>query len=170
MNKQDSISLKKFQQKYVSRRNLLRGAAGAALETGLLRSNPAYAWQENDDQERHGPMISPIPGGGAPFKPFGVIVHHNPLKPGVPVASISDPSQINDFEGIVGLTHIRGGGTGTDTTDNETQHFQGTFLSTGATIKWSAKEDGFQFESEAPDPNRNIVSVLGREKNGVFFA
>jgi hypothetical protein len=120
MNKQDSISWKKFQQKCVSRRNLLRGAAGAALGTGLLRPNPAYAWQENDDKERRGPIISPIPGGGAPFKPFGVIVHHNPLKPGVPVASISDPSQINDFDGIVGLTHIRGGGTGTDTTTGAT--------------------------------------------------
>ena len=52
---------------------------------------------------------------------------------------------------------------------NNAQHFKGTFLSTGATIKWSAEEDGFRFESEAPDPNRNLVSVLGREKNGVFF-
>jgi hypothetical protein len=27
----------------------------------------------------------------------------------------------------------------------------GTFLSTGATIKWSAEEEGLKFESEAPD-------------------
>ena len=53
--------------------------------------------------------------------------------------------------------------------ENTTQHFKGSFLSTGATIKWSAEEDGFQFQSEAPDPSRNLVSVLGREKNGVFF-
>ena len=52
----------------------------------------------------------------APFAPFAVFIHHNPLNPAVPVANLSDPSQITDFKGFVGLTHIRGGGTGTDTT------------------------------------------------------
>jgi hypothetical protein len=47
-------------------------------------------------------------------------------------------------------------------------HPLGSFLSTGATIKWSAKEEGFEFQSEVPDPSRNLVSV-GQEKNGVFF-
>ena len=53
--------------------------------------------------------------------------------------------------------------------DNFNQGFQGSFLSVGATINWSAEEDGFTFQSEAPTPGRNLVSVLGREKNGVFF-
>jgi len=53
--------------------------------------------------------------------------------------------------------------------ENTAQHFSGSFLSTGATINWSAEEEGFQFQSEAPNPSRNLVSVLGREKNGVFF-
>jgi hypothetical protein len=53
--------------------------------------------------------------------------------------------------------------------ENTMQQFKGTFLSTGATIKWSAKQEGFEFQSEAPDPSRNLISVLGREKNGVFF-
>ncbi len=53
--------------------------------------------------------------------------------------------------------------------ENTMQHFNGSFLSTGATIQWSAKEEGFEFQSEAPDPSRNVVSVLGHEKNGVFF-
>ena len=49
-------------------------------------------------------------------------------------------------------------------------HFTGDFLSTGATIEWSAEQDGFQFKSDTPaDPNANLISVLGREKNGVFF-
>jgi hypothetical protein len=52
---------------------------------------------------------------------------------------------------------------------NSTQNFKGSFLSTGATIKWSADEPGFHFESETPDPTRNLASVLGREQNGVFF-
>jgi hypothetical protein len=115
MNKQDPISWKKLEQKWVSRRNLIRGAAGAALGTGLLRPNSAYAGHEDDNRGCRGPNLKPIPGGGAPFKPFGVMVHHNPLSPTTPLANISDPSQITDFDGFVGLTHINGGGTGTDT-------------------------------------------------------
>lgn len=64
-----------------------------------------------------------------------------------------------EWRGIVEMAQI----------ENTTQHFKGSFLSTGATIKWSAKEEGFEFQSEAPDPSRNLISVLGREKNGVFF-
>jgi hypothetical protein len=52
---------------------------------------------------------------------------------------------------------------------NATESFKGSFLSTGATIKWSAEQPGFQFESETPNPSRNLISVLGHEQNGVFF-
>jgi hypothetical protein len=45
----------------------------------------------------------------------------------------------------------------------------GSFLSTGATINWSADGPGFHFESETPNSARNLVSVLGQEQNGVFF-
>ena len=109
------------QQKWMSRRNLLRGAAGAALGTGLLRANSAYA-DHGDDHKgcAQCPRINSIPGGVAPFKPFGVFIHHNPLNPAVALADISDPSQITDFDGFVGLTHIRGGGTGTDTSTGAT--------------------------------------------------
>jgi hypothetical protein len=37
------------------------------------------------------------------------------LNPANPLTSLNDPSQITDFNGFVGLTRIRGGGTGTDT-------------------------------------------------------
>jgi hypothetical protein len=53
--------------------------------------------------------------------------------------------------------------------ENSTQHFKGSFLSTGATIAWSADAPGFHFESETPNPARNLVSVLGSEQNGAFF-
>jgi hypothetical protein len=53
---------------------------------------------------------------------------------------------------------------------NSAQTFKGSFLSTGATIKWSADQPGFHFESETPDPTRNLVSVLGNEQNGAFFS
>jgi hypothetical protein len=54
--------------------------------------------------------------------------------------------------------------------DNTSQTFKGTFLSTGATITWSADQAGFHFQSDnPPDPNANLISVLGREQNGIFF-
>jgi hypothetical protein len=120
MNERDSISWKRLQQKWVSRRNLIRGAAGTALGAGLLRPNAAYAGHDEDKRERtEGPIVNPIPGGVAPFKPFGVFIHHNPLSP--VLADINDPSQITDFDGFVGLTHIRGGGTGTVTATGATR-------------------------------------------------
>lgn len=52
---------------------------------------------------------------------------------------------------------------------NASQGFRGSFLQTGATIKWSADEEGFHFESEEPNPSRNLFAVIGSERNGVFF-
>jgi hypothetical protein len=55
--------------------------------------------------------------------------------------------------------------------ENNSQHFKGSFLSTGATISWFAEQPGFRFQSDTPpDPKANLVSVLGREQNGVFFS
>ena len=63
-----------------------------------------------------------------------------------------------------------GGILGTAQIENNSQHFKGNFLSTGATIVWSAEQEGFRFQSDTPaDPKANLISVLGREKNGVFF-
>jgi hypothetical protein len=67
-----------------------------------------------------------------------------------------------EWNGVVDMKHI----------ENSTppNHFKGDFLSTGATISWSAEQSGFQFESDMPpDPKANLISVLGREQNGVFF-
>ena len=52
---------------------------------------------------------------------------------------------------------------------NDMQAFTGQFWKTGATIKWSSNQTGFSFDSEAPDPTRNIYSVIGHEHSGVFF-
>jgi hypothetical protein len=49
------------------------------------------------------------------------------------------------------------------------QDFTGQFILTGATIQWSAEQPGFRFDSEAPDPARNVYSVIGHERNGAFF-
>ena len=52
---------------------------------------------------------------------------------------------------------------------NEAQNFRGEFIKTGSTIKWSSIQNGFSFESEDPNPERNNGATLGRERNGVFF-
>lgn len=92
-----------------------------ALGGTLISPRPAHADGEDGDG-RHAScaLLNPIPGGVAPFKPFAIFIHHNPLNPLVPLANINDPSQITDFDGFVGLTHIRGGGTGTNTDNGET--------------------------------------------------
>jgi hypothetical protein len=61
------------------------------------------------------------------------------------------------------------GALATQRIHNPAQKFEGIFLQTDATIQWSAEENGFRFQSEAPDPSRNLISVLAREENGVFF-
>ncbi len=120
MNELDSVSIRHEHRK-LGRRNLIRGAVGAVAGIGLLRPKPAFADDNHDRTEHIGcALVNPIPGGGAPFKPFGVLVHHNPLNPATPLANISDPSQITDFDGLVGLTHIQGGGTGTTSGVNTT--------------------------------------------------
>jgi hypothetical protein len=68
-----------------------------------------------------------------------------------------------EWNGVVDMAHIEN-----STSPNR---FSGDFLSTGATISWSAEQSGFQFESDMPpDPKANLISVLGRERNGVFFS
>lgn len=101
----------KFQEKWLSRRNLIRGAAGTVLGAGLAAPKLAYARDEDDDSEKGCVAPNPIPGGVVGLKPYGIFIHHNPLNPAKALADISDPSQITDFDGFVGLTHIRGGGT-----------------------------------------------------------
>lgn len=100
-------------EKLVCRRGLIRGA-GAALGASLLSPRIAIA-RGDDDAHATRAVTQPIPGGVAPFAPFGVFIHHNPLNPSLPLTSLNDPSQITDFDGFVGLTHIRGGGTGINT-------------------------------------------------------
>ena len=53
----------------------------------------------------------------------------------------------------------------------KSQQFKSTFFSTKTTIVWSAEQPGFPFQSDTPpDPAANLISVLGREKNEVFFS
>lgn len=115
MNDQHSSLWGKFQEKWMSRRSLIRGAAGV-LGAGFARPALAQADEGGDGEGAACVGPNPIPGGVVGLKPYGIFIHHNPLNPATPLANISDPSQITDFDGFVGLTHIRGGGMGTDLT------------------------------------------------------
>jgi hypothetical protein len=103
----------------VSRRRLIAGlgtAGGLLLGSGFPKT--AFAIDRDDSEARGDAGPNPIPGGVAPFKPFGVFIHHTP--PSGPLAKIHDPSNITDFDGFVGFTRIRGAGTGTNTKTGET--------------------------------------------------
>ena len=53
----------------------------------------------------------PIPGGVAPF---GIPIHHFPPVPVFGPGPINEPSEITDFNGLVGICRVTGAGTGTD--------------------------------------------------------
>jgi len=149
MNEQDYISWKKIARKCVTRRNLIRVAAGTVVGAGFLHSQSVHADDGDGDSQRASCFDpNPIPGGVPGLKPFGIFIHHNPLNPVTPLANINDPSQITDFDGFVGLTHIRGGGTGTDT-------------ATGATTPLA-------FQADMGFSQGRFIGTDGRRHEGTF--
>jgi len=46
----------------------------------------------------------------------------------------------------------------------------GDFFISDLTIEWSARKADFLFTSDPADTSINVRSVLGRERNGVFFS
>lgn len=47
--------------------------------------------------------------------------------------------------------------------------FTGRFRMSDVQIEWSAATSSFQFVSDAASTTHNVRSVIGRERNGVFF-
>jgi len=87
-----------------SRRQFVGATAG--LVAGARLTGDAHVDNPHTDA-----APTPIPGG---VSPFGVFIHHFPVGPtGTPLPNITDPSQITDFNGFVGLNRIRGTGVGT---------------------------------------------------------
>jgi hypothetical protein len=87
-----------------SRRNFLTTAAGAA---GLAFWLPEPAARRLGRGKSADPK--PIPGG---VSPLGIFIHHFPAQlTAAPLDTLSEPSQITDFKGFVGLTRLRGAGT-----------------------------------------------------------
>src|SRR5260370_24022569 len=110
MAEQDFISKGKFQQKSLSRRNLIRGAAGTAAGAGFLLGSglrlPALA--DDDDEREHNKckaLPRPIPHITAP--PGGHFFFPGPVEgapsthPHFPKASF-DPPIITHFSCIIG--------------------------------------------------------------------
>ncbi len=96
------------------RRNFLRSAAsiaGLGLSTGLCLPRLAQAGTDDEDDGKGKSVLpNPIPGG---VSPLGIFIHHFPVSPtATPLQSLTDPSQITDFKGFVGLNRIRGAGMG----------------------------------------------------------
>ncbi|HEV7216188.1 MAG TPA: hypothetical protein VGP33_13820 [Chloroflexota bacterium] len=97
-----------FWHRAVSRQRFLQSAAGvtgAALGAGLWPPTLAAA---------QGTGPKPIPGGIQPFGPGTETFHIILPDHG------TEPSTITDLNGVVGLAHVMGTGTGTDTTTGKT--------------------------------------------------
>ena len=93
-----------FCQHVLSRRQLMKSAAGLGVISGLGMPKLAYA------QAQSGEPV-PIPGG---VSPFGILIHHFPVPPtGTPLSNLMEPSEITNFNGFIGDTRIRGAGFGT---------------------------------------------------------
>src|SRR5438094_7588483 len=100
-----------FWERAMSRRQFLQvaaGTAGVALGAGLLKPGVALARPPGTGEP------NPIPGGIQPF-PGGELFHV------FPAVSGAEPSTITDFNGFVGVTNLRGMGTGTSTLQNTTE-------------------------------------------------
>jgi hypothetical protein len=142
MNNEKSISWKKLQAKSLSRRNLIRGAAGTAAGTGLLLGSglgfSAFAEDEGTNNKCKA-LPRPIPhitGPGHFFFPGPPDGSAPPSFPHFPFAGF-DPSTITDFKGLVANADLNFGGTGTDLNTGEStpyafhtdwRFFKGTFV------------------------------------------
>jgi hypothetical protein len=129
MDEQDRNSWQKLQQKPLSRRNLIRGAAGTAAGAGLLLGSglrfPALAQEAAQetcpDLPRPIPHITTPPGGHFffPGPPDGSAPSTFPHFPNAGF----DPSTITDLQGMIAQADLNFAGTGTDlNTGNSTPY------------------------------------------------
>ena len=96
----------RFSDLAMSRRRFL-GATAAA--TGALAASGLWAPAALADHPVATVLPRPIPGG---VSPFGIFIHHFPPVPVFSPGPINEPSEITDFNGLVGVTRVTGSGTG----------------------------------------------------------
>jgi hypothetical protein len=133
MNDEKSISWKKLQEKWLTRRNLIRGAAGTAAGAGLLLGSglrlSAIADDEDEgNRDRCKAVPRPIPHITTP--PGAHFFFPGPVDAD-PMTSPNtghDPSIITDFSGMIANADLIFSGMGTD-------------LNTGASAKYDFHAD-----------------------------
>jgi hypothetical protein len=64
------------------------------------------------------------------------------------------------WSGVIKRVHTR----------DDTNHFVGDYIEDTATIRWSAKEEGFLFVSDPAHASTTVFAEIGSERNGVFFS
>jgi len=128
-----SISWKKLQEKWLTRRNLIRGAAGTAAGAGLLlgaglRSSALADDDDEGKRNRCKAPARPIPHISTP--PGAHFYFPGPVdaSPTTSPNTGHDPSIITDFSGVIGQADLILSGTGTD-------------LNTGASAKYDFHTD-----------------------------
>ena len=109
-----SIGHPHFWQRAMPRRQFITKAAGTfgvVLASGMLG---AGFWRPRLVRAATGSAPNPIPGGIQPLGPGTEVFHFFFPGPG------SEPSLITDFDGFVGVAHVTGNGTRTDTSTGHT--------------------------------------------------
>jgi len=129
-----SISWKKLQEKWLTRRNLIRGAAGTAAGAGLLLGAglPSSALADDDDEgKRNRCKAVPRPITHISTPPGAHFYFPGPVdaSPTTSPNTGHDPSIITDFKGTIGQVDLLLSGTGTDLhtgASAKTQQVQGS--------------------------------------------
>ena len=122
-----------------SRRRFIRTAAGAAGATGIVLGSglsiPALADDDDEhdkEDDRDGDAddaSSPLPIPGGTILPFSTERYHFFFPPGNAAPPIpatpgaAEPSLITNFRGFIGLSHVKGSGTGINTDTGATSRF-----------------------------------------------
>ena len=108
-----------FWARPMTRRMFLGSAAAAG---GVAASASVWLPQvvRADIESTASVMPRPIPQG---VKPFGIQIHHFPPVPPLGPAAINEPSEITDFNGMVGVCRVTGAGTGKDLTTGTTARY-----------------------------------------------
>ena len=133
MNDEESISWNKLYEKWLTRRNLIRGAAGTAAGAGLLLGSgmrlPALA-DDDEDKEKCG---LPLPLPHTTAGPFGPLHFYFPGPIDGSAAATDatgtntegrDPCTITNFERFVGNVDLTFSGTGMETKSGATAPYQ----------------------------------------------
>jgi len=119
MSDEKSISWNKLQEKWLTRRNLIRGAAGTAAGVGLLlgsglRSSALADDEDEGERNKCKPVARPIPHITAP--PGTHFFFPGPVDASAVTSPNTghDPSIITDFSGAIANADLIFSGTGTD--------------------------------------------------------